>query len=111
MIQIDLKYAERTGLTLKGHAGFAAAGSDIVCAACTTLAYAVANGIQAMWQDGVLEEQPKIRMEPGNCLLEWQVAEGYEERQTIFLAAIAETYDLLARSYPEHVQFHEYAGG
>ena len=37
----------RTALTVRGHAGFSRYGSDIVCAAASMLAFALAEAVQA----------------------------------------------------------------
>ena len=38
----------RTALTVRGHAGFSRYGSDIVCAAASMLAFALAEAVQAV---------------------------------------------------------------
>ena len=44
MIEVWL---DRTALTVRGHAGFSRYGSDIVCAAASMLAFALAEAVQA----------------------------------------------------------------
>ena len=62
---------EISGFAIQGHAGYAASGSDIVCAAVSVLAQNTVNSIEQFTQDGfsadVDEEEGGLylKMEPG----------------------------------------------
>ena len=54
-------------MKVKGHAGTAPRGEDLVCASATMLVYTVAQAVSFMHEQGQLEEKPhiKIREVPG----------------------------------------------
>ena len=56
-------------MTMKGHAGTAPKGEDLVCAAATMLAYTVAQAMQFFYESGNLAKKPKIRLVDGNATI------------------------------------------
>ena len=52
-------------MQMQGHAKTAPKGEDLVCAAATTLAYTLAQAVQFLYEQGRLEEKPKIQIEDG----------------------------------------------
>lgn len=56
-----------TALTLQGHAGAAPHGQDLVCAAVSALAYALAERIRELDAQGAFEEPPVIRLASGRA--------------------------------------------
>ncbi len=67
--------AGRTALTVRGHAGFSRYGSDIVCAAASMLAFALAEAVQAA---GLKTTPPVIESGCGRFRLE-AFADGQEQ--------------------------------
>ena len=55
-----------TTLTLQGHAGSAPYGQDLVCAAVSALAYALAQRLTELDHQGAFEEPPRIELSSGN---------------------------------------------
>lgn len=91
-------------LTVKGHAGQAPTGQDIVCSAASILAYTLAHCIKNMWELGSLEEH-SIVLDGGDASIECKC-----EDDEIF-AEVFQTYSvikvgfsLLARNYPQYVE-------
>ena len=71
-----------SGFSLKGHAGFAKRGEDIVCAACSVLAINTANALEA------LAEMPlDIREKEG--LLEVFFRKSPDEKAVLLMDALA----------------------
>ena len=59
----------KTALTVRGHAGFSRYGSDIVCAAASMLAFALAEAVQAagLKTPPVIESDPENKLERPEC--------------------------------------------
>ena len=104
MIEIEIT-EERGSLTLyvKGHAGKAPKGEDIVCAAASMMAYTTAYAIKAEMGSGAFKCPPQIHMKPGLAVI---TCEPKEERfdemlHIYYYAGIG--YKLLANTYPDCV--------
>ena len=91
-------------LTLKGHAGQAEIGKDIVCASCSILAYTVARFVKAAEIEGDLIASPIVKLESGDTVISCEPAEEvYKMMQDIYMFAEV-GYDLLAHNYPQFVE-------
>lgn len=91
-------------MTLKGHAGQAEHGEDIVCASASILAYTVAQIVKAMEQHGDLLGEPTIDLNEGDAMISCRCREADvfgELVHTFFVAHVG--YLLLAHNYPEYV--------
>ena len=82
-------------LTVSGHAGYGQTGQDIVCAAASILAYALA---QRLADIGALDSNT---FSAGDCQVCGIDCPG--ARQAMAFAAAG--YRLLADAYPDHIQF------
>lgn len=91
-------------LNIRGHAGAADVGKDIVCASASILAYTVAQEVQTMYDRGRLKKKPNIRLEEGDSTITCKpVKTSMTEALHIFL--VAQTgFRLLAQTYPDYVQ-------
>ncbi len=87
---------EQCALSARGHAGQAAKGSDVVCAAVTALLLTAAR---------YAEKAPgaSVRREPGD--LRVRVSPERTERARPVLDALADGLRGIAESWPEHVRF------
>lgn len=85
----------------KGHADYAPAGSDIVCAASSILVATVAKCMQEWLRD---EEINQFRVELGDVLLQVSPREADMRKNcsAVYRAAL-EGFKLLAAQYPECV--------
>ena len=91
-------------LTLKGHAGQAEHGQDIVCASASILAYTVAQIVKAMEHHGDLEGKPNIDLNEGDATIMCRCRDPKDFGElvhTFFVAHVG--YALLAHNYPEYV--------
>lgn len=91
-------------LKLKGHAGYAEEGKDIVCAGATILAYTVAQTAKFMYEEKALRKKPTIRLDPGDAEVVMKPKKEYyaEALHTYFVAQVG--YSLLAHNYPQYVE-------
>ncbi len=91
-------------MTLKGHAGQAEHGKDIVCASASILAYTVAQIVKAMDHHGDLLGSPTILLDEGDAMISCQCRDPEDFGElvhTFFVASVG--YSLLAHNYPEYV--------
>ena len=90
-------------LKVKGHAGTAPKGQDLVCASATMLVYTVAQAMSFMHEQGQLEEKPHIKIREGKAIVVARPREDfYAEALHTFWVAQCGAH-LLAKNYPEAV--------
>ena len=97
----DTKYLT---MDIKGHAGQADIGKDIICASASILAYTVAQIVTTMKEEGRLMRRPTIKLKAGNCTISCSAKtdEDYAElMHTFFVAQVG--CSLLAHNYPQFV--------
>ncbi len=98
----------RLTLTLDGHAGQADIGRDIVCSACSILAYTVAEFVKEAARKGDLEETPEVELECGYACITCEPKEdAYHVLYGAYMYALV-GYDLLAKSYPQFVELQQF---
>jgi uncharacterized protein YsxB (DUF464 family) len=111
---ISVKYTydrdkRECSLLVKGHAGQAEVGKDIVCASASILAYTIAQIIKGMEHHGDLVEPPTLDLERGDAIIVCRAKDDYlfsEMMQDFFV--IWTGYQLLAHNYPQYVQLIKY---
>jgi uncharacterized protein YsxB (DUF464 family) len=107
MIKIKLRTHDATRylcLTMKGHAGFAEKGQDIVCSSASILAYTVAQIAREMGEGGSLKGEPCIELAEGDATVMFRCKsdETYAKAKQTF--SVAKTgFALLAQNYPQYV--------
>ena len=67
MIKITYSSREPPSLVIRGHSGYSARGTDIVCAAVSTLFLTLANSLSEYTNDLV-----SVRSEPGDSVIIWR---------------------------------------
>ena len=98
---------ERNGgrfrVAIDGHAGYGDYGSDIVCAACSTLGYTLMQQAAAMHEAGALREMRQEHA-AGHILLDFEAREGAEKAVEAAVQTILGGFALLAEKYPDYVR-------
>lgn len=94
---------DRLRMEANGHAGFAPIGQDIVCAGISALSFAAAEYLGQMREQGKLEREPVLMLEPGEIRLECQPRDcaAGEAEQVFRMLEIG--CRLVAESYPQNV--------
>lgn len=88
---------------ISGHSGFAAAGADIVCAACSTLGYTLMEQLTRMQRQRMLIALQAV-VGDGCIDVQATAAEGsLLAVQAVFQTIIC-GYSLIERQYPSYVQ-------
>lgn len=91
-------------LRMRGHAGHAPEGQDVVCAAASILAYTAAQIASDMFADGKLRRKPCIRLERGDAVVSLRPTEAYYDEALYALYVTQVGYYLLAKNYPTSVR-------
>lgn len=91
-------------MTLRGHAGTAPRGEDLVCAGASTLVYTVAQAVRFMDLQGRLLKKPKISIRPGKATV---IATPKKDAEAELLMAYWTAQcgvHVLAHNYPKNVR-------
>lgn len=103
---VDIVYYRRLNrVTVRGHAGTAPAGQDLVCAAVSTLTYTLAVNVKQLhrWKKVT---KPKIRLENGDAEISCVPAEACRSMVKDVFEAVCIGFALLAEKYPDAVSYH-----
>lgn len=105
MITVTAKDKAHTlSLLVAGHAGFAPAGRDIVCAAASILVYTAAELVRDMERRGQLSRPPVIRLKPGEAEIRFTPRDDCRQRAETGLQTALLGFSLLARKYPRYLR-------
>lgn len=89
-------------LRVKGHARFAAPGSDIVCAAASALVWAAIGSVEELSARGGLTGAPVLRAEKGTAYIHARAKPG----AAAYLAGAVEAgFKRLSEGFPDNVRF------
>ena len=90
-------------MKVKGHADTAPKGADLVCASATMLVYTVAQAMMFMYDQGQLEEKPRISIKEGKAIVVAKPKEDYlaEVLHTFWVAQCG--IHVLCHNYPQAV--------
>ena len=102
MIRLTLRLTgdQITGFDCVGHAGFAQAGRDIVCAAVSILTTTCVNALES-----VAKVTPKVQVEDGKMLVSLPDSAGHDAQ--VILRAMRQGLRDLAEEYPRYFQLIE----
>lgn len=109
MLKVTFEKNE-TGISLmvKGHAGQAEIGNDIICSACSILAYTVAQFVKNAEAEGDLNFPPHIYLESGDAIVSCSpTKEAYDTIYGVYLFASV-GYKLLAHNFPQYVEIKQF---
>ena len=91
------------GYQAKGHAGFAAAGADIVCAGVSALTQATLNGLKNVLKAPTMFDIDDRRAYLEACLTPEATEEQVMQAQ-LLLVTLQEGIEAIHRSYPKNVR-------
>lgn len=107
MVKASFTYHEDKGkisLEVKGHAGQAPEGHDIVCSAVSILTYTVAQYLKYVEKEKGLRKKPHIDIKNGDAVIVAKPTEEFmgEVLNAFFVAEVG--FHLLAQNYPQYVE-------
>ncbi len=102
MIRVTLRKADEayTGFEIKGHAGFAAYGKDIVCAAVSALSTACVNALES-----VAGVKARVVIQDGDMAVSLPENAGHDAQ--VILRSMVQGLRDVAEQYPKHLQLTE----
>ena len=102
-VEIIRRDGEIRQICWKGHAGYADAGADIVCAAISVLTSTCVNALES-----VAGVQPVTRQDEREALMELRLPANLTEQQAhdaqIVLGAVLQGLSDLQREYPKYIR-------
>lgn len=109
MIKVKYTYdrdKRECSLLVKGHAGQADIGQDIICSSATILAYTIAQIVKLMDDNGELAEPPILKLDKGDATIVCRAKDDnlYAELVQSFFT-VSTGYVLLQHNYPQFVEF------
>ena len=106
MVKAEFRKDDGSGvisLTVKGHAGVAEAGRDLICASASILTYTAAQVSWQMYQQRRLKTRPRIRLDSGDAHIVVK-PKGDAFGEAIHSFSIVQVgFSLLAANYPDFV--------
>lgn len=105
MITVNFKKTNRDiVMTIKGHAGQAAKGQDIICAAASILAYTTAQTVTQFHKQGWLLEKPRISLQDGVGSVWIKPKAEYVNECAMAFFVIENGYFLLEKNFSKYVR-------
>ena len=102
---IDIVYnREHHRVTMRGHAGSAETGHDIVCASASILAYTLAANVASADAERQVRNTV-LRLDEGDAEISCAPVRKWAAVITVLFDAICSGFDLLAQRYPENVRY------
>lgn len=89
-------------LRLRGHAGTAPAGQDLLCAASTALIYTLAQAVTDAADK--LENEPVIEIRDGAAKVRCKPQTLYLPGILVMYQTIVTGFEMLAANYPKHIK-------
>ena len=101
---VFLQKGGNISMTVSGHSNYGTKGNDIVCSACSILAYTLAAIIESEKENNTFKSDPIIEVGEGELLIACEPEEKHYN-EILHAFYVAETgYTLLESNYPSHVK-------
>lgn len=92
-------------LEIHGHAGFAPAGQDLVCAAVSALTWACIGYVSQMYENSMLRRAPQLTAEKGSAFICAEAAEEYKDSLDGASGLVEAGLVLLSENFPGNIMF------
>lgn len=103
MIEV-IYYPRFNAVTVKGHAGFAEEGKDIICAGVSAIAWTLAEAAAKLASEGKAME-PKIKMASGRAEISVDALPKHEEYVRDIFGYICGGFKRMAEQSPEYISY------
>ena len=90
-------------MKVKGHAGFADPGKDVVCAAVSTLVYTLAQNVSDFYSLGWLRKEPCLKLVDGGSKITCTPRIEHRNAAKLVFIAIQRGMEMLAINYPDFI--------
>lgn len=103
MIRV-IYYRSYNRLTIEGHAHSGEPGQDLVCAACSALAYTLAANVGRLESQGQVQDVI-VQLEPGNAEISCRPNNKYKAIVACIMEAICVGFEILAADNHEYISY------
>lgn len=93
-------------MEVRGHAGAAPKGHDLVCAGASTLAYTLAQALRFLCENGRLEDVLVCAVSDGRADIRAVPKAAFEGDALCAFFTVQAGFYVLAANYPEYVSLH-----
>ena len=95
---------KRVSLRVRGHAGLAPHGFDILCASVSILTYTLAQNLKGIENRGGLKYPLKFKTKDGDAIITCRAKDDEEYSELLHIYCVIQTgFILLAHNYPQFV--------
>lgn len=95
-------------LTVKGHAGQAQAGKDLICASASILTYTAAQIVLSLASEKKLKKKPILRLDSGDSVIVCKPRKDVFEKTFHSFKTLQTGFAILAENYPEYVRITKF---
>lgn len=92
-------------LTIKGHAGAAEAGHDIICAGVSAIFYNLVN-VLSIYPKEAWDKEPEIKDENADALVKVYPSKLYRQTIAVEMRHALIGFDMIAKTHPKFVQLN-----
>ena len=104
MIEI-LYNRKKHSVLVKGHAGSAEHGHDIVCSAVSALVYTLAANVEKLSDNRQHVRRPVIELNEGYAVVSCAPVHGFTAVTTLVFDTVCEGFSLLAQQYDAFISY------
>ena len=107
MIEVNVAYDSIRGgvkLRIRGHAGAAPKGQDLVCAAVSALALTAGQSVVLLHSQGLLKRPPMVRLGEGDALVIATPREGFLDEALMCFWTVQAGIFALQQKYPNYIR-------
>lgn len=92
---------DKRQLRMKGHAGYAEEGQDIICASASMLFYTLCQSVRSMEES--LIKEPVMQMTKGRAVISCVPKSEHEGTIDVIFYTVLNGFHMLSQQHPEHV--------
>lgn len=96
---------KKHSVLVKGHAGSAEHGHDLVCSAVSALVYTLASNVEKLADDRKHVRRPVIDLNKGNAVISCDPVHGFTAVTTLVFDTVCEGFSLLAQQYGAFINY------
>lgn len=91
-------------LSVRGHAGSADKGEDLICSAASILVHTLAANVEHMQEAGIVTKVTKD-IRDGDAVIGCVAAKGYGSTVASTYQSVCVGFEILASKFPEYISF------
>ena len=96
---------ENLNVTVRGHAGSAEHGHDLVCSAVSILCYTLGSNVAKLSTNKKQVRKPVVKLGDGDAEISCKPVHGFSAVMTLVFDVVCEGFLLLSQQYPDYVSY------